>query len=404
MSLKALEGVKVLEYCSTLSGPYLGKLMADLGAEVVHIEAPGVGDDARKSPPFPGDTPHPEKSGLFLFVNTNKLGITLDPEPPEGRELFKRLVAEADVLIDDWPPGHMEKIGLGYDDLSALNPGLVIASITPYGLSGPYKDYKAYPLNVSHVSGQGNVLPLPSPHLERAPVRIGGHCTDYDPGQSAAVAVLAALYSKEITGKGQIVEVSSQEAVLAYQQVEVVVFPNGGQVLTRKGPDTDRAITMKFECKDGYVILVMPLEHQKESFMKLLGYDGLAEGKTAADLERSPEDAAALREFAVGWMKERTKQEVCSAAQALSCPISTMSSSEDVIESAQIKSRGFVAEVEHPVAGKLQMPAVPYHFSETPVCIEHAAPLLGEHNDEVYRRRLGCNDTELEELTRAGII
>ncbi len=219
----------MLEYCGTNSGPYCTKLMADLGAEVIHLEPPKTGDDARRSPPFPGDVSHPEKSGLFLFLNTNKLGITLNPRLPQGKKIFEQLVGKVDVLVEDWPPGHMEELGLGYDDLRERNPGLIVASITPFGRSGPYKDYRAYPLNIAHVSGQGYVLPMPSPHLERAPTMIGGNCTEYDPGQTAAVAILAALYSRGITGKGQLVEVSMQEAVLAMQRVEAVIVANGGE-------------------------------------------------------------------------------------------------------------------------------------------------------------------------------
>jgi crotonobetainyl-CoA:carnitine CoA-transferase CaiB-like acyl-CoA transferase len=194
----------VLEYCSTISGPYCTKLMADLGAEVIHVEPPEKGDDARRSPPFPGDVPHPEKSGLFLLLNTNKLGITLDPKLPRGKKLFEKLAGEVDVLVDDGPPEQLEEMGLGYDHLRERNPGLIVASISPFGRSGRLKDYKAYPLNIAHASGQGYVHPMPSPDLERAPTRIGGECTEYDPGQTAAFAILAALYSRGITGRGQL--------------------------------------------------------------------------------------------------------------------------------------------------------------------------------------------------------
>ncbi|GAF88197.1 unnamed protein product, partial [marine sediment metagenome] len=254
MATKALEGVRVLEYCTTNSGPYCTKLMADLGAEVIHLEPPGTGDDARRSPPFPRDVPHPEKSGLFLFLNSNKLGITLDPQLPQGRKIFEQLVSDVDVLVEDCPPKQMERMGLGYDDLRQLNPGLIMASITPFGRNGPYQDYGAHALNISQVSGQGYLLPLPSPHLERAPTMVAGGCTDYDSGQTAAVAILSALYSRGTTGKGQFIEVSKQETLLSYQKVEAVIFANTGETSSRKGPKTEHLITMLFRCKDGHVI------------------------------------------------------------------------------------------------------------------------------------------------------
>jgi crotonobetainyl-CoA:carnitine CoA-transferase CaiB-like acyl-CoA transferase len=146
------------------------------------------------SPPFPQDVPHPEKSGLFLFLNTNKLGITLDPQLPQGRRIFEQLVRDVDVLVEDWPARKMKDIGLGYDDLKQQNPGLIMASITPFGRSGPYEDYKAHALNVSQVSGQGYLLPLPSPHLERAPAMVGASCTDYDSGQTVGLRRLRRVY------------------------------------------------------------------------------------------------------------------------------------------------------------------------------------------------------------------
>jgi crotonobetainyl-CoA:carnitine CoA-transferase CaiB-like acyl-CoA transferase len=404
MAFKALEGVRVLEYCSTISGSYGGKLMADLGAEVIHLEPPKTGDDARRSPPFPQDLPHPEKSGLFLFLNTNKLGITLNPETPRGKEIFRQLVRDVDVLIEDRPPGKMEELGIGYDDLRGINPGLIMASITPFGRSGPFENYKAHALNIAHVAGQGYVLPLPSPDLERAPTMIGGSCTDYDSGQTAAVAILSALYSKGITGKGQLIEVSKQEAVLAMQRVEVVIYANSGEVSTRKGPQTERLITMLFRCKDGHVIVVAPLDHQWEALMELVGNSDWSAESSCEGLEARIENAEALMEILRDWMKNYTKEEICKRAQALSCPISYISSAEDVVESEQMEARGCFVEMEHAEAGAMKIPAAPYQFSKTPWALERAAPLLGEHNQSIYCERLGYDGEELRELEKAGVI
>jgi CoA:oxalate CoA-transferase len=402
MAFKALEGVRVLEYCRTTSGSYCTKLMADLGAEVIHVESPKTGDHARRSPPFPGDVSDPEKSGLFLFLNTNKLGITLNPRLPRGKEIFERLARDADVLVEDWPPGQMERMGLGYRELRALNPGLVMASITPFGRSGPFKDYKAYPLNIAHVSGQGYVLPLPSPNLERAPTMIGGNCTEHDPGQTAAVAILSALYSRGITGSGQFVEVSQQEAVLSMQRVEAVIVANGGEVSTREGPRSERLITMMLPCKDGHVVMVTPLDHQWEALMRLIGNTEWFERRPSA--EGRADDPQAMIELIGSWMEKHTKEEICREAQALSCPITPVNSSEDIVHSEQMKARGIFVEIEHPVAGRLKIPSAPYRFSRTPWVLERAAPLLGEHNEKVYCERLGYEKEELKELEDAGVI
>jgi len=394
----------VLEYCSTISGPYCTKLMADLGAEVIHVEPPEKGDDARRAPPFPGDVPHPEKSGLFLFLNTNKLGITLDPKRPRGKEIFEELAREVDVLVDDGPPEQLEEMGLGYDHLRERNPGLIVASISPFGRSGPLKEYRAYPLNIAHVSGQGYVNPLPSPDLERAPTRIGGECTEYDPGQTAALAILAALYSRGITGRGQLVEVSQQEAVLSMQRVEAVIVANGGDVSTRMGPRTERLITMMFRCRDGHVVMVAPLEHQWESLMKLIGNTEWFEERPSGGPRVRTENPDAMIERIGNWMKDYTREEICSRAQASSCPITPINSSEDVVNSEQMNARGIFVEMEHPVAGRMKIPSAPYQLSKTPWALERAAPLLGQHNEKIYCERLGYNREELRELQNSGVI
>jgi len=403
VGFKALEGVRVLEYCQGISGPFCTKLMADLGAEVIHLEFPGRGDDTRRLPPFPGDVPNEEKGGLFLFLNTNKLGITLNPRLAAGGGIFRRLASVVDVLVEDWSPGYMEELGLGYGDLRRLNPGLIMASITPFGRSGPYKGYKAYGLNISHGSGQGYMLPLLSPNLERAPVKIGGSCTDYDSGQTAAVAVLAALYSRAITGKGQFIEVSQQEAVLSLQRIENVVFANSGEVLTRKGPEGERTVTRMFECQDGHVVSVTPLDHQKKGLAELAETSGPAEpaGEVGSG---SRQNSAALNERLVAWMRRHTTEEVCTKGQSLNVPISPISSAKDVAMSKQMNGRGVFAEVEHPVAGKLRMPARHCRFSRTPFELERAAPLLGEHNDTIYCERLGYDEQELRALQETGVI
>jgi crotonobetainyl-CoA:carnitine CoA-transferase CaiB-like acyl-CoA transferase len=298
----------------------------------------------------------------------------------------------------------MEHMGLGYDDLRQLNPGLIMASITSFGRSGPYEDYRAHALNISHVSGQGYLLPLPSPHFQRAPVMVGGNCTDYDSGQTAAVAVLSALYSRGITGKGQLVEVSKQEALMSYQRAEAVIFANTGETSTRKGPKTERLLTMMFPCKDGNVVLVTPLAHQWDALMQLVGSADWSTPGLSTDAAHRNENPDALLELIGNWMKKRTKEEIWRKAQALSCPLTPMSSAEDVVKSEQMNARGFFEEVEHPEAGRLKMPARPYRFSKTPCVLERAAPRLGEHNETVYCERLGYDAEELAELKRAGVI
>ncbi|MFC1974103.1 CoA transferase, partial [Chloroflexota bacterium] len=173
MANAALSGVKVLELCEMAAGPYCTKLMADLGAEVIKVEKPGIGDEARHRGPFLNDEPNPEKSGLFLHLNTNKLGVTLNLENVKGQKIFKELAKEAHVVVEDRPPGKLAELGLGYNTLKEINPSLIMSSITPFGQTGPYKDYKAYPLNTFHSCGEGYVTPGQNNFPDYPPLKVG---------------------------------------------------------------------------------------------------------------------------------------------------------------------------------------------------------------------------------------
>jgi crotonobetainyl-CoA:carnitine CoA-transferase CaiB-like acyl-CoA transferase len=400
---RALEGVKILEFCATLSGAYCAKLMADFGAEVIKVEPPGTGDRARYLPPFPGDEPHPEKSGLFLYLNTNKKGITLDPEKPKGKKVFLKLAKGTDILVEDQPVGEMDRLGLGYDDLKKTNPGLIMASITPFGRSGPFKHYKSYPLNVAHVSGQGYMLPLASPHRWRPPVKTGGNAGEYDSGLVAVVSILAALFRKGVSGEGQFIELSKQESLISMQRVESVTYANQEVVITRTGGE-NRMPGGVLPCKDGYVVIITPQEHQWKALMALLGNPGWSRQSWCLDRQRRAKNSEAINQRLIAWTMKHTKEEIFRKGQALSCPVSPCQSAEDIVNSEQLAARGFFAEVEHPVLGRLPFPTTPYRFSESPWRAERPAPCLGEANEDVYCGQLGVSKKELEKLKKEGVI
>jgi CoA:oxalate CoA-transferase len=400
---RALDGVKVLEYCSMVSGPYCTKIMADLGAEVIKIEPPVDGDPARRMPPFPGDKPHPEKSGLFLYLNTNKKGITLNPEKPRGKQLFLELAKRADILVEDHPPGDMEQMGLGYNYLRAINKGLIVTSITPFGLTGPYRNYKGRALNMSHISGQAYLLPLLSPHSDRPPVKAGGNTSDYDPGLVAVVAVLAALYWKGISGRGQHIDMSKQEALISMQRVESVTYANDQVVMTRTGNKT-RMPGGVLPCKDGHIVVITPEEHQWDALMTLIGNPAWSKEPWCRGLEVRSQHADAINKLLIEWTTQHTKEEIFRKGQALSCPVSPTKSAEDLVNSEQLKVRGFFADVTHPILGRLKMPTSASRFAESPWRFERPAPLLGESNKEIYCERLGYKKEELEILKTEGVI
>ena len=219
----ALAGLRVLELAENVAAPYCAKLLADLGADVIKIERPG-GDPSRRRGPFPDDQPHPERSALFLYLNTSKRSKVLDLEIEADRARFQALVDDADILIEDRAPGELEGLGLGFGVLSKRNPGLIVCSLTPFGQSGPNRLFKSEHLNLYH--GGGHSSPFAAPKGNRAPSRAGGYLGEYDSGLTAAVGTLGAVYARENDGHGQHLDVSKQEAMMCLERVTIGRFAN----------------------------------------------------------------------------------------------------------------------------------------------------------------------------------
>ena len=402
MSEKGLGHLKILELCNLVAGPYSTKLLADLGAEVIKIEPPGAGDDARRRGPFLQDNPHPELSGLFLYLNTNKLGVTLDVTTNTGKNILIDLIKQTDIFVEDRPPATMEELGLTYEDLRKVNPKLVMTSITPFGQTGPYRDYKAYELNSYHAGGEGYLLPTQSPDLSREPVKGGGLAGDCVCGLSAAIATLAAAYRMGATGLGQHIDVSKQDVLMTMALLEVAMFANMGIVRNR----IERPLLMPtpMECQDGYIMVSALTDREWGSVVEFMGNPAWAEDERFSQwLSRhlsGDEINPPVREFVKQYKKEELFHQLQNKAIA-AAPVNT---AEDLVKSPQTEARGFFAEIDHPKAGKLKYPTAPYKFSRTPWKAERAAPLIGEHNEFVYCDRLGYDKRDLVAMKEAGII
>jgi len=406
MSERALDGVKVVEYCNFVAGPYGTKLLADLGAEVIKIELPGVGDEARKRGPFLHDIPHPERSGLFLYLNTNKLGITLNLNSATGKVIFKRLIASADILFEDRPPGEMEELGLGYDTLKEINPRLIMTSITPFGQTGPYRNYKAYYLNTYHTSGAGYLLPSFSPSTDRGPIKGPGLLGEYDAGLSAAVAALGALYWCGASGLGQYIDISKQETLMALEKMELARFHADGRSPSRV-PTTMRHPHGLIRSKDGSYVLLQAgpqRDEQWQGLLDLMGNPEWAKDEMFSTEEKRREHALEIRDHIAEWAQEHTGDELFHRAQAKKLPAAVVNSPEEFLRSPQVEARGFLVEIDHPVAGKFEYPSRPYHFSRTPWRVERPAPLIGQHNEEVFGSRLGYTKQDLVKLRETGVV
>ena len=398
MAEGALADLRVLELAEGVAGPYCAKLLADLGADVIKIEQPGAGDAARREGPFPKDGEDPERSGLFLYLNTNKRGITLDIASPKGAELLRRLAADADVLIESFPPGYLAQRGLDYESLRPLNPRLIVVSITPFGQTGPYRQYEATELTVFAMGGYMYTMGDP----EREPLKGPGYQTQYHAGAEAAVALLAALYHQRETGEGQHIDVSWLESMLNAHAWTTVMWSHEGQIMRRQGHGL-------IPCKDGFVYF---FARGDPNFFILIERPDLMEdprfqppsGGAAGDLQAFRQRQALLQELMVEWAKEHTKEEIFRRAQELRIPASPVNRISDLFTSEQLHSRGWFIELAHPAAGRLRYPGPPFKLSETPHSYARPAPLLGQHNEEVYRGMLQLSAEEFAALKSQGVI
>jgi crotonobetainyl-CoA:carnitine CoA-transferase CaiB-like acyl-CoA transferase len=377
--------------------------MADLGAEVIKIEPPGTGDDARSKGPFVNDKPHHELSGLFLHVNTNKLGITLDVATETGKGIFKDLVRQADVLIEDNPPGRMGELGLGYGDLEAINPRLVMTSITPFGQTGPYRDFKAYELNSCHAGGEGYLLPLHSYDDDREPVKAGDIVTDSICGLSSCLATLSATFIAGATGEGQYIDVSKQAVLMSLVQQHVATYANTEELHTRVRRGFLMVLPM--ECRDGYIMITVVTNREWQSLVECMGNPAWADDeKFMSWAGRHWWAGTEINPRVQEWVRQFKKDELFEKLQANGVSAVPVASAEDLVNSVQMAERGFFMPIDHPEAGTIRYPTAPYQFSETPWRGERAAPLLGEHNELVLCQRLGFSREELAKLAEAGIV
>jgi crotonobetainyl-CoA:carnitine CoA-transferase CaiB-like acyl-CoA transferase len=398
----ALDGARVVEICNLAAGPYCTKMMADLGAEVVKVEKPGVGDEARSRGPFLDDIPHPERSCLFLFLNTNKLSITLDIETKKGKELFKEVVTGIDILVEDKPPGMLADLGLGYEVLSELNPRLVMTSITPFGQSGPYRDYKAYPLNSFHSGAEGFITPTGDPFPDRPPLRVARYAGEYEVGIHSTLATLAALYCQRSTGLGQHVDISKQEALVDLNTYELLGYPYVGFFPTRS------TVLLPFggimPAKDGYGHLALYEAVQWANLARLMGNPDWTEEDLYTDPDIRRQRSDEVNEHLAEWTRRHTKHEIYHEGQKAGVATGAYQTPEEIMASEQLKSRCFFAELDHPEVGRQTYPTAPYRFSKTPWHGERAAPPLGEHNEEIYHKRLRHSKEDLARLRGTGVI
>ncbi|MBN1190839.1 MAG: CoA transferase [Dehalococcoidales bacterium] len=403
MNRQALSGIKVLEFSDFICGPYCGKLLADMGADVIKVESPGLGDKARSWGPFPGDIPHTEKSGLFLFLNTNKYGLTLNIKTDAGIKIMKDLLGHVDVLIEDLPPGQMSRLGMGYQSLRRYNPRLIMTSITPFGQTGPFKKYKGNDLIASHSGSEAFGNPdegVKDPEKD-PPLKGSNHAADFMSGVTAGVLTLSAVIARLSSGKGQHIDLSRQEAVASIGRQQLAYYAVQGLTPSREW-GRKKFGGFLYPCQDGYVVIWIGPHYPK--VMNMLGNpDWSTEEMFANPLLRN-DYIVELNQLITVWTMEHTAAEINELALAHGVPCSLVRSVKDLVEDEQLVFRKFWQEADHAAAGRLKYPGPPYSLSATPGGIESTAPLLGEHNEKIYCEMLGYTRQDLVRMRQAGVI
>lgn len=396
-----LEGIRVVEWTQDMPGAYCGKLLADLGAEVIKIEEP-EGDPIRRRGPYPQDVPDPERSAFFLFLNNNKLGITLDLRATADRHLLDGLLQDTDIFIAECPVVMLNERGLEYEALSKVNPQLIVTAVTPFGLTGPYKDYKTTDLVSWHLSGLGHATPGNVEDIEAEyPLRAGGRQADSAAGITAAVASLHALFMRYQTGRGQLVDASRLEAITAYNLGNLGTYSFTGQTPVRhKGGRLTGQIITVLPCSDGLVCLVTVQEYQWQTFLeKVLGNPEWASWEVFRDRMTRSQNWDALEPLVSELTRSFTKQELTQACLANRVPCQPVNTIAEMVHSPQLAAREFFPKVRHPAMGNVTVPRIPYIFDGQPPAIPRPAPLLGEHTAQVLkgRRATGGDSQRLQQ-------
>jgi len=399
-SKKALDGISVLDLSENISGPYCAKLLGSFGADVIKIERPDEGDASRKTGPFPDDEPHLEKSAAFLYLNSNKKSVTLNLKTSEGLMILKKLAKETDVLVENFVPGTMSAIGADYDTLSEINPELVMVSISDFGQTGPYRDYKGGRLVNNALSGYTYINGDP----KREPLTGGGEQPAYQGGLNAHIGVMSALLMRHSTHKGQHIDISIHECMSTIHQFTVNRYVYSGKIQPRVG---NRYMyshpTTMYACKDGLVSIAPSSDEQGENLLLMMGMEHLLEDPRFQTGFHRLANADAFDDAVKSWFSDKTRKEVVEACQEWRTPAAYVNNVKDVLEDPQYEARNFWKQIDHPEAGKVPYTTAPFKMSETPANPERA-PLLGEHNLEIYVERLGLSEQDLNQFRDNGII
>lgn len=392
-----LNGVKVLDLTRVLAGPYCGMLLADMGATVYKIEMPVKGDDSRAFGPFVKG-----ESVYYMNFNRGKEGCTLNLKTPEGKEIFKEMVKKADVVIENYRPGTMEKLGLGYDVLKEVNPGIIYGAVSGFGHTGPYSKRAGYDIIGQAMGGLMSTTGWPGGE----PTRTGTPIGDVLGGLSLTIGVLGALVNKQKTGEGEKVDVSLVDSVVSAMTNINMIYLATGKIPERIGNRYESTYPYdSFKTKDGSVIIGAGNDKLFALLCKEMGKPELVSDPRFAAVKDRVANHVAMKEIVESWTKQQTVDEVADRLTAIgvpSCPINTL---DRVVVDPQIAGdRDMFPEMDHPVAGKMRLTNNQLKFSHKKAYPRSPAPVLGQDNAKVYAQLLGFDEQKLAELKANHVI
>ena len=395
---QALEDIKVLDLSRVLAMPYCSMMLGDLGAEIIRVERPGVGDETRHwGPPWAGD-----QSAYYLCTNRNKKSITIDLKKKDGQEIIRRLAQRSDVLLENFLPGSLAEMGLGYEQIKAVNPGIIYASVTGYGQEGPYRDLPGFDFIIQAQGGVMSIIGDP----DGPPMKVGVAIVDITAGLFASSAILAALHYRVKTGIGQYIDIALLDSQVAWLANQASNYLISGRVPGRMGNAHPNIVPYEtFKARDGiYIALGVGNDNQWQKFCKLAKLEHLMNDPRYATNPKRVENRKELVSFLQEIFLQRTAAEWLQLLTEAEIPCGPINTLDRVFADPQVLARGMLLEMEHPVTGKYKLVGSPMKLSETPVQYRFPPPRLGEHTEEVLRVILGYEQAQISRLKEQKVI
>jgi CoA:oxalate CoA-transferase len=394
---KALEGVRVLDFSQYLSGPHGTSVLCELGAEVIKIEKPGKGEPERQAMP---KTPKGESYQFFSY-NRGKKSITLNLKDPKGVEIAKKLAAKVDILVENFAPGGMERLGLSYEEVSKINPRIIYASISGFGQTGPRRNDVSYDVVGQAMGGLMSVTGYPGGE----PLKVGVSLADYMGGYNGVIAILAALYYRTVTGEGQAIDISMQDGIWAMVFPDRADYSDTHIVPKRMGNKLSSSAPFgAYHARDGYVVICTITDPQWQNVLKAIGREDLSGEQRFATREDRTKNMDEVDSLVQGWCSERTVEEAMAALKQFQVPRSPLPAFDQVANDPHLLSRDMIVEVDQPVSGRVKLTGSVYKMSKTPGDRRKRVPDVGEHNEEIYGGLLGIDAREMQKLKEERVI